>query len=314
MPVTFATYAIGMLALSGFPLLFSGFWSKDEILHAAHLWSISHWPFYLGLIGALLTAFYMTRQVFYVFFGNCRLALGKTTHSEKQAVEPAGLPAKEHPHIELPTEPHESPPVMTLPLVLLAAFSILLGFIGTPVWPWFQAFLSGEPLALDFSQLGKPDFLATVLLSTVVVLIGLGAGYWLYGRKPVSAPEQPDALECFWPNMFSLLRQKYFVDEAYEWAIVGLNAFWARACDWLDRWVWEGVVQVFSYITLGLAWLDRTIDEFVINLGFDEACQGLSQGGRLMSLLQDGRVQHYLRLIGVGLGVLTLFLVWGCAS
>src|SRR5215469_16059823 len=68
MPVTFATYAVGMLALSGFPLLFSGFWSKDEILHAAHGWSVSHWPFYLGAAGALLTAFYMTRQVLMVFF------------------------------------------------------------------------------------------------------------------------------------------------------------------------------------------------------------------------------------------------------
>ena len=78
MPVTFATYAVGMLALCGFPLFFSGFWSKDEILHAAHLWSISQMPFYLGAAGALLTAFYMTRQVCYVFFGqrrdraNCR--------------------------------------------------------------------------------------------------------------------------------------------------------------------------------------------------------------------------------------------------
>src|SRR5262249_15924793 len=145
MPVTFATYAIGMLALCGFPLLFSGFWSKDEVLHAADAWSVSHGPFYLGLIGALLTAFYITRQVFYVFFGDCRLALGKTTGSEKVTVEHAGLAAKEHPHIELAVEPHESPAVMTLPLVLLATFSIALGFIGTPAWPWFQSFLSGEP-------------------------------------------------------------------------------------------------------------------------------------------------------------------------
>jgi NADH-quinone oxidoreductase subunit L len=72
MPVTFATYAVGMMALSGVPLFFSGFWSKDEILHAAHGWSVSHWPFYLGLAGVLLTAFYMTRQICFVFFGQSR--------------------------------------------------------------------------------------------------------------------------------------------------------------------------------------------------------------------------------------------------
>jgi NADH-quinone oxidoreductase subunit L len=72
MPITFATYAVGMLALCGFPLLFSGFWSKDAILHAASIWSVSRIPFYLGAIGVLLTAFYMTRQVYYVFFGQPR--------------------------------------------------------------------------------------------------------------------------------------------------------------------------------------------------------------------------------------------------
>ena len=72
MPITFATYAAGMLALCGFPLIFSGFWSKDAILHAAHGWSVSQVPFYLGVVGALLTAFYMTRQVYYVFFGKQR--------------------------------------------------------------------------------------------------------------------------------------------------------------------------------------------------------------------------------------------------
>ncbi|MHB1839624.1 MAG: NADH-quinone oxidoreductase subunit L, partial [Acidobacteriaceae bacterium] len=69
MPITFLTYAIGMLALCGFPLFFSGFWSKDAILHAASMWSVSRTPYYLGAFGALLTAFYMTRQVYYVFAG-----------------------------------------------------------------------------------------------------------------------------------------------------------------------------------------------------------------------------------------------------
>src|SRR5439155_27035796 len=70
MPVTFVTYSVGMMALAGFPLFFSGFWSKDEILHEAFLWKPSIWPFCLGVFGSSLTAFYMTRQVCYVFFGN----------------------------------------------------------------------------------------------------------------------------------------------------------------------------------------------------------------------------------------------------
>jgi NADH-quinone oxidoreductase subunit L len=87
MPLTFATYAIGMLALSGFPLLFSGFWSKDEILHAAHGWSVSQVPFYLGCAGALFTAFYMTRQVALVFFGQYRSAAvpGRSGHDSHRA-------------------------------------------------------------------------------------------------------------------------------------------------------------------------------------------------------------------------------------
>src|SRR5204862_796482 len=113
MPVTFAAYAIGMLALSGFPLFFSGFWSKDSILHETHHWRISQWPFYLGLFAAFLTAFYMTRQVFYVFFGNSRL-----TSAKHQTVEHAGIPSVNHLEALSPTTPHESPPLMTVPLII----------------------------------------------------------------------------------------------------------------------------------------------------------------------------------------------------
>ena len=132
MPVTFATYAIGMMALSGFPLLFSGFWSKDEILHAAHGWPVSQGPFYLGLFGALLTAFYMTRQVALVFFGQSRRRRCEEAHSSFVDLHGEKL---ETPHVvsyKKESVPHESPAVMTVPLVVLAAFAILLGFIRTP--------------------------------------------------------------------------------------------------------------------------------------------------------------------------------------
>jgi NADH-quinone oxidoreductase subunit L len=317
MPITFATYAVGMLALSGFPLLFSGFWSKDEILHAAHSWSASHWPFYLGVIGAFLTAFYMTRQVCYVFFGECRLASAETISSKGRLEEHGVLTLEQQPdgaHDEFTGEPHESPRVMSVPLVVLAVFSVILGFVGTPAWPWFQAFLAGEQITLSPDRLFEPGVLAVMGVSTGVVFLGLGLGWWLYGRRLVVAPTQPDVLDRLWPNVFTLLRHKYFVDEIYEWAFVGLNAWWAKACDWLDRWVWNGVVQLISFAVIGLAWLDRLFDEHVINTGFDKACKSLTGGGSLMSRLQNGRVQNYLRIIGIGLTVLVLFLVWGCQA
>jgi NADH-quinone oxidoreductase subunit L len=314
MPLTFVTYAIGMMALSGVPIFFSGFWSKDEILHSAHEWSPSTWPFYLGVAAAFLTAFYMTRQIAFVFFGNCRLALGTTTASEQHTVEHSGLPAKEHAHAELAGEPHESPPIMVRPLVILAVFSILLGFIGTPAWPWFQAFLNGEQTAWDPSRLTEAGVLLVMTISSVVVFAGIGIGYWLYGRKPVGSSEQPDVLEGLWPNLFQLLRRKYYVDEIYDWAIVGLNAMWARMCDLLDRWLWNGAVQLLAYVVLGFSWVNRAIDEFVVNSGFNESCQSLTRSGGLLSRLQSGRAQNYLRVMGIGLVVLVLFLIWGCRA
>src|SRR5262249_16780735 len=146
--VTFATYAVGMMALSGVPVFFSGFWSKDEILHAAHKWSaplpfnLDKLPFWLGVFGALLTAFYMTRQMFYVFAGNYR----GESHSHNGH--------SHHNH-----EPHESPRVMTVPLAILAVFAVLLGFIGTPVWPWFQNFLNGENESGGLHELFQRDVL-----------------------------------------------------------------------------------------------------------------------------------------------------------
>jgi NADH-quinone oxidoreductase subunit L len=315
MPITFATYCVGMLALSGFPLFFSGFWSKDDILHSAHVWSVSHWPFYLGVFGALLTAFYMTRQVAMVFFGNCRLGLSRATGSEQHTVEHTGVPDKEHPQVGVSGDPHESPRNMTMPLIILAVFAILLGFIGTPAWPWFQHFLGEEgELAVKFAKFGEAGVLSTMLISTVVVFIGIGLGWWLYGRKPVEDANAPDVLERAQPDVYQLLKRKYFVDEAYEWSFVQLNAWWAKTCAWLDTVIVSGAVQLCSYIVLGLSALNRAIDDFVINSGFDQGCRGVGLGGKLMSQLQNGRVQSYLRVIGIALAVLVLFLIWGCHS
>ncbi|MHB8519272.1 MAG: NADH-quinone oxidoreductase subunit L [Limisphaerales bacterium] len=300
MPVTFATYAIGMMALSGVPLVFSGFWSKDEILHAA--WNISRGPFFLGLFGALLTAFYMTRQVCYVFFGHYRGAV----RAHQAGHEPSSHGAGQ--------QPHESPAVMTAPLVVLAAFAIGLGFFGTPAWPWFQEYLNGAQAAFHPGQLFQSDVLLLMLVSAVVVLGGIGLGWAWYGRKPAETADAVDVLERKQPGLFSLLQNKFYVDEFYEATVIRLNAAWAAVCDWLDRWIWDGAVQLASYLVLGLSWLNRLFDEYVINLGFDEGCSRVSRGGRFLSLLQNGRVQNYLRVIGLALTAFLLLLTWGCGA
>jgi len=316
MPLTFATYAVGMLALSGFPLLFSGFWSKDEILHAAYGWKVSLWPFYLGVFGAFLTAFYMTRQVCYVFMGSFRSSRREEALvSDHSPVNPQlSAQGKSEPPHAGSCVPHESPPVMTAPLVILAICSILLGFIGTPAWPWFQEFL-GEPISSSgLGKLFEGEVGGLMLLSSGIVFAGLGLGWWLYGRKPVAGPGEADALERLRPDIFALLRNKYYVDEIYEWSVVSFNRWWAQACNWLDDVVWNGAVKLISYVVLGLSWVNHFLDEKVVNLGFDTACRRVSEGGTLMSRLQDGRVQNYLRIIGVALAVLVLLLVWGCRS
>jgi len=308
MPVTFATYAVGMLALSGFPLVFSGFWSKEEILHCARGW-ITPVPFYLGVFGALLTAFYMIRQVCYVFLGVPRSG----GHERAHISDPSTLSKSAPPPVGR-YEAQESPLAMTIPLMVLAAFSVLLGLIGTPAWPWFQGFLDGDTVTGEVGRLFVPAVLRLMVLSSAVVFLGLGLGWWFYGRKPLSSAEEPDVLERLQPDIFALLRRKYFVDEVYAATVIRFNAWWAQVCDWLDCWVWNGLVQALSLLLVGLAWLNHLLDEHVVNPGFDEGCHRLAKGGMLMSRLQGGRVQAYLRFIGVALTVLVLFLIWGCRS
>ncbi|MBI3879196.1 MAG: NADH-quinone oxidoreductase subunit L [Verrucomicrobia bacterium] len=305
MPVTFATYAIGMLALAGFPLVFSGFWSKDEILHSAWLWEPSKWPFVLASCGALLTAFYMTRQMYYVFFGSTRRSRGNEAltshhHDEHGKSEPSHVGSY---------AAHESSPVMTLPLGVLAACAILLSLFGTPVFPWFHDYLSGHAAHLRNSI--EVDIVATMLLSTAIVGSGLALGWWLYGRKPITDAAAPDALEQLKPDWFAVLRGKFFVDELYEISFIRWNAAFARFCGWMEDAIWGGAVRLVALAGLGVSWVSRLIDEFVINLGFSGSCRGLAEGGGWLARLQTGRVQSYLRVLGVAFVILVLFLIWG---
>jgi NADH-quinone oxidoreductase subunit L len=295
--VTFLTYAVGMMALAGVPLFFSGFWSKDAILHAAHGWSMSHIPFYLGVLGALLTAFYMTRQMALVFWGDYRSHVSHDT----QHVKTPELVAIKSEH-----EPHESPRSMTVPLIILALCAIGLGAIGTPAWPWFQEFL-GSHHEEGFTR----EVVRMMMISGLVVLVGGGLGIGLYGYVQRKRAEDPDPLEKLPLGIYHWFANKFGIDELYELTVIRFNAWAAKACAFLDEWVWGGAVKLISLVTLAVAWINRAIDEFAINLGFDQGCERVAKGGSLLSRLQGGHVQTYLRVIGVALVVLVLFLIWG---
>jgi len=280
MPVTFATYAIGMLALSGFPVL-AGFWSKDGIIEAAHHSAAIKGPFYLLIFGALLTAFYMMRQVCYVFLGYWR---GHGTA-------------------------HESPRVMTMPLAILALFAAVLGFIGTPAWPWFQAFLENRAATPAFHALIEPGYLALVGASSLVVIFGIFLGFRVYGNKSPK-PEAPDALEQAAPWLWNPLRDRLYVDEFYRATVIALYAWLARVADWFDRRVWGGIVSLVTWLVGLWAKLNRALDVYWVDGSFDKTCEELSNGGGLLARVQDGRVQDYLRILAVAAIALAGILIW----
>ncbi len=303
MPVTFAAYAVGMMALSGVPIFFSGFWSKDEILHSAMNWQVSRVPFYFGIAGAFLTAFYMTRQIWYVFFGSYR---GHGAQ-EQAGLRGTPLPTKVGSH-----EPHESPGVMTRPLIILAVCAVLLSIVATPVWPWFHAYLLGHLEHLQASWSLPSDMFLMLALSACIVAAGISSAWWLYAIKPAAKGEEADALEKLQPDLFALMRDKFLIDELYDATVVRLNAACTRVSAWFDGFVWGGLVKAVSYLVLGLSWLNRMLDEFVVNLGFDKGCGTLRVSATLLSRFQNGQVQRYLRVIGLALTIAALIFLWGC--
>src|ERR1043166_7045263 len=179
MPVTFITYAIGMMALSGVPLFFAGAWTKEEILHATAHWPKSPVPYYLMLAGVVLTALYTTPHLIYVFFGNNR---GAATA-------------------------HESPGVMTRPLLVLALCTIGLSAVLTPAWPWLHNYLLGKPATLDFNLLTQP----MLFVSLALVAGGIGLGILIYRRAG-----QTDPFQRAQPAVFRFLENKMWIDELYE--------------------------------------------------------------------------------------------------
>jgi NADH-quinone oxidoreductase subunit L len=273
MPVTFVTYAIGMMALSGVPLFFAGAWTKEEVLHATAHWPKSPVPYYLMLAGVVLTALYMTRQMIYVFYGNRRAA----------------------------DAAHESPPVMTRPLIVLAICTIGLSAVLTPAWPWLHDYLSGESAHLDFAQLIQP----MLFISLALVAGGIGLGVLIYRRAGVSDP-----LQQAQPALFRFLENKMWLDELYAHTVIALSKTAALVSNWMDRFVWDGFVRAVGGIGSLLGIVSAGVDERGINAGVDESADGARGLGRLMSRFHSGQIQLYLGAVAVAVLALLLFYAW----
>ncbi|HZA38500.1 MAG TPA: proton-conducting transporter membrane subunit, partial [Candidatus Baltobacteraceae bacterium] len=274
MRVTFLAYAVGMMALSGVPLFFSGGWTKEEILHATAHWPKSQVPYYLLLAGVVLTALYMTRQIIYVFFGKSRAA-------------------SEH--------AHESPRVMTMPLTALALGAIFLSVVLTPTWPWLHDYLTGESAHFDIARLIQP----ALFVSLALVAAGIGLGVLMYRNAG-----ETDPLKQSQPALFRFLENKMWLDELYDRTVIAFATICARVSDWMDRYFWDGLVRAFGGLGQLFGIFTTSVDERGINAGVDETTTGTRGLGRVMSGWHSGQIQTYLGIVAIGMLALLLLYAW----
>ena len=301
MPVTFMTMAAGWFAISGFPL-FSGFFSKDEILYRTFtasgvpdLWAEVLWA--VGAVTALLTAIYMTRLMVLTFWGKERFADSRAgehhgSHNadeSHQAVTPPGVGPDEHEHHGGP--PRESPSSMTLPLIVLAVGAVFAGYFGVPeglsggkIPNFFERLLEpsiahagpshasaesleahAAPQAQSHAQASESHGLewALTVVSTIIAIGGMLGGYWFFSRKPLWQP----------PRLFE---HKYYVDEIYD----------------------ATIVEPIKVGSTRLLW--KFIDVGIIDAAVNGAGFLASRIGSAMRYLQSGLARGYVAAVVLG--------------
>ncbi|NWG06063.1 MAG: NADH-quinone oxidoreductase subunit L [Chloroflexi bacterium] len=282
MPVTFWLYMIGTLALAGI-VPFAGFWSKDEILLDAS----RHYPavYILLSIAAFFTAFYMGRQIWMVFFGE--------------------------PRHEAAAHAEESKPIITAPLMVLAALSLLGGALNLPfegfhqLGHWLEYTLHEvEALPLDLQVAG---------ISTLLALAAIFLSWLIYGRNPLKTG-QPDPLKKPLGFIFTGMENKWFVDEGYFAVIINpfkkLSQFLADVIDWRFWHDWfhdtviAGTYNWVSNIGLNLYADQKGIDAFANWLG--AATQSISA---TMRKVQNGFVRSYALSVLLGVVLIVGYLI-----
>lgn len=275
MPVTGWTFIIGGLALSGFPILTAGFWSKDEILASA--WYGQNTTLFWTLaVAAFLTAFYTARQIGLTFFGKPR--------SEGAAYAP------------------ESVPAMTWPLILISPFAIVLGWAGIPehfpviggiIPNWLEHYLEPYVEYLGF-HVAHPKFdIMPLAVSLIVALGGLGLGFLVYGRGLKQG--QIDPLRVVFGPIWMLFHNKYFVDELYRYTIIPFSTAFSKFLYWVDDyWVIDPIINAIGRVSVWFSSVLATFDKVVVDGTVNGAGWLTDRMGRVLRNTQDGHVQVYL--------------------
>lgn len=276
MPITFWTFLIATLAISGVPPL-SGFWSKDAILASALEFGFEHSGhmiiFIVMLVSAAITAFYMFRLVFMTFSGEAR---------DKQKFDQA----------------HESPRVMAVPLIVLAVFSV-----GTIWWGWFEhliakpelASYASAPLAVEATQEGAhgaAHSAHTIALYLSILAAGLGIllATVVYYWKKISAEACGRRLR----PVYTLLWNKYYFDELYGATAIAGTLLFSRFAAWFDLKVIDGVVNGVARWTARFSFVDGWFDLKVVDGLVNLVGRVVSGFGSQLRGIQTGRVQSYI--------------------
>jgi NADH-quinone oxidoreductase subunit L len=288
LPVTSTTFIVATLAIAGIPPL-AGFFSKDEILWQAYsspLGSKALWA--VGLVVAFLTAFYMFRQVFMVFFGECRA------------------------HHEVQHHLHESPPSMTWPLRILAVGSVGAGLLWiphvyTPFEHWLEPVL-GHPAG--HGDVGTE--VSLMVLSVAVAAAGIGLAWMMYAGRAIRPEVFSDALGG---APYRAVYNKYWVDELYALVFVRGGVALCRAVAWFDAWIIDGIVNLSAAVVRVVASLTGAIDNWVVDGAVNGVADVTQRVGRRVRNLQTGAISAYLYFIVFGvLGGVLLYWSWAVAS
>jgi len=292
-PVTFWVMTVATFAIAGFPPL-SGFFSKDEILWRTYLNSPVLW--FIGVVTALLTSFYMFRLWFMTFFGDLRLGevdIGEEAHKADAPVQAQHAPAahshghgaEEHGHSGV----HESPWIMLAPLVILAILSVVGGWVGIPAAlggsSHFEHFLAPAiqaPLTAEAGEATARLELTFAGISVAAALIGFFFAWLLYYKRP----ELPDRITARIHGIYLLVLHKYHIDEGYDQLFV------------------KPLLALSTYVF----W--RGVDQEIIDGTVNGAASASQQLGRGLRQMQSGNIRSYAAWVAAGGAAVIVYMIW----